>query len=211
MVVASMMSRNEPSAHNFQARGRVVRVHKNPISKYNYVMLCHNTNYNRVSTHSLPLLPRSRIYERCFPLLRLKYCVALILLGLCPLLNLCGCLLLLFLWLHYERAGVVVRANARLVPNPFARMVYYPDLCEHFGVMNKFLSLRLEYFLTLDIQVELTSRTSDGFVHFMAYNDAFVAQYSMFSRFRWLHLVQLVQMSVMSALSYYYIYLLWPN
>mmetsp|Transcript_5263 Transcript_5263/g.9658 ORF Transcript_5263/g.9658 Transcript_5263/m.9658 type:complete len:206 (-) Transcript_5263:121-738(-) len=199
------MSGTQNAAGNNIARGRVVRVKKNPISKYNYVMLCHNTPYNRVDNTTLALLPRSRFYEAFFPLLRLKYCAAMILLGICPVLNALTWLMLFILWIQYERAAAVARSNAKLVSNPFSRMVYYPELCKHFGVMNKFLSLRMESFLSLDINLDLTGRTQDGFVNFMVYNDAFTAHYSMLRRFRWLHLLHLFQMSVLCGLTFYYI------
>lgn len=120
---------NNTSETGIQSQGKKASIRNNPISKYNYFVVCYNTEYHVVEGKYMTKLKRNKFYEFLYPFLYIKYTPLLWLLYILPYFNVISSFVMISLWIIYECQYRIVKRNAAEVPTPFTNMIYFPDLC----------------------------------------------------------------------------------
>jgi hypothetical protein len=186
-----------PSKISF--RGKQIKLKPNPIFRYNYFAICYNFHQNQIHKISLEKLPKYKLYYFFYPVLQLKYFLLHILLDFIPYINILWFLLLVALWLMYERAFVVYRKNFKKLPNPFKKMIYEPEICRKLNCMNKFLEVPIGVFSGV-------TRENDTRITVMVYNDSFRKMMTQFPCYRLLHILHGVVCGFALVLCYLWVY-----
>lgn len=196
---------NQPSLRRFNTqnivfRGKQIKLMSNPIFRCNYFLACYNSPHNQINGISLKRLPKNRFYYKVYPLLGLKYFLIHLLLDFVPYLNILWSILLITMWIIYEKASVVYNTNSKRLDSPLKRMIYDPDLCKRFKCMNKFLEVPSSFLLESN-EENLANR-----VTVMIYNDSFRKMYSQFPCYRYLHMLHMLFSIFIMVLSYCWLY-----
>lgn len=184
-------------------RGKQVKILTNPFFRYNYFIACYNTNYNMINSTKLAFIKPNRFYYKLYPILDLQNLVFTILCLFIPYFNLLLLSILITLYVIYEIGNRTYKANLQLIKDPFARMIYHPELCEHFNCMNKFLDLPKDIIKHPEAKIR---ENADGRVPFMIYNQNFKKMFNDFSKHRKIHLSNLLTGMLVTCFSYYYLY-----
>ena len=98
-------------------------VRRNYCSRYNFFIKTYNYDCNRIENKYLSYLTTSTCARTC----SCRIC-CLIILGLFPFVSIPILFIAICRLVVFCRIISIVRHNRRLVPNPFERMVYCPDL-----------------------------------------------------------------------------------
>ena len=183
-------------------KGQRIKLKTNPIFRNNYFLMCYNTSYNKVNGIPLTKLPRNRLYYFLFPVLSIKYFFLQVALAFIPYLNILWACLLIFMWVVYERAFLVYRNNRKKVANPFAKMIYEPNLCKLYKCMNKFLEIPTRFLDFQESQQAITSTRAT----IMIYNQNFKKMHTQFPNYRYLHIGHLVFCIFVILISYFWLY-----
>lgn len=183
-------------------RGKKIKLKLNPIFRNNYFLKCYNTSYNRINGVKLNRLPRNRLYYLLFPALNIKFCFVHFILALIPYVNFVWCSLLLILWVIYEKAAWVYRKNVKKVKNPFANMIYKPDLCKTYRCMNKFLEVPIGFLTFTTSELYTTPDT----VTIMIYNDNFKKMHTHFPYYRYFHIIHFFICACIILVCYLWLY-----
>lgn len=153
----------------------------NPISLYNYFILCYNHPTNKlIQSPYLSTLPTSRINAFIMKLTPLLPIIFLIITFI-PVANILFFALFLLDFLHYKRSLVVHNRNKALIEDPFENMVHSKGLCKALGKVNWFFSIEMKEVTGLvmnpSIVHNLKQREKDNKVSFMIYNEEFKGYY----------------------------------
>ena len=87
LIESSQLSSSVFNNQNIAFRGKPIKLQSNPIFRCNYFLLCYNSLHKKPSGIELKKLPRSKIYNFCYPVLGIKYLLLQLILDFIPYIN----------------------------------------------------------------------------------------------------------------------------
>lgn len=120
-----------------------VTIELDPITQYNHVMTCYNTDENRVGQIELKRMSEFGLYKSIWKIFN-NPCALMVyvLLIMSPFLGALLYLILFIFTIQYFLNLSTYNRNRSRVPDPFQNMIFCPELCATAGAINKFYQIK---------------------------------------------------------------------
>mmetsp|Transcript_4525 Transcript_4525/g.3740 ORF Transcript_4525/g.3740 Transcript_4525/m.3740 type:complete len:238 (-) Transcript_4525:175-888(-) len=193
-----------------------VEVSLDPITQYNHVLTCYNTDENRVGQIELQKMSEYGLYKSFWKLFN-NPCALMFYLLLIMVPFVGGFLYLIFLifTIQYFINLGVFNKNRNRCPEPFQNMIFCPELCAAAGAINKFYQIKtgeLQGFsFNSEVMQTLKLKEYQGYISFMVYNNRLWDYYHNYSKIKGKHILSILLGTGLLAMQFYTVNMLMKN